>query len=230
MWPKTPKEGRYWKPPMPRRPKNLHSSPTQRILCLAIGRRARLSVTDRTMEHVLHNRPLIGKSLVCHRELRRVLRQAALQIQQQIFRNGRDDSVVSRVFGQRRDGHPASVVSYDRRASGSACRHLGLRHQPAATRQQFEGWGISLCWWANMCGKWSDEKIDELVDWLVSPDGLDLPVFSAITSAGETTRKTGTARRTTWEAERPACGNGRFKDSPDGEYIWSVMPHNGKSC
>ena len=48
---------------------------------------------------------------------------------------------------------------------------------PAVTRQQFEGWGISLCWWANMCGKWSDEKIDELVDWLVSPDGLDYRIF-----------------------------------------------------
>ena len=24
-----------------------------------------------------------------------------------------------------------------------------------------------------MCGKWSDEKIDEIVDWMVSPTGLN---------------------------------------------------------
>lgn len=44
-------------------------------------------------------------------------------------------------------------------------------------RQSFEGWGVSLCWWANMCGKWSDEKIDELVDWMVSEDGLNFNIF-----------------------------------------------------
>ena len=32
-------------------------------------------------------------------------------------------------------------------------------------RQHFEGWGVSLCWWAGQCGKWSDEKIDEIVTW-----------------------------------------------------------------
>ena len=38
--------------------------------------------------------------------------------------------------------------------------------------QTIEGWGVSLCWWAHMCGKWEESKIDSLVDWLVSPDGL----------------------------------------------------------
>ena len=35
---------------------------------------------------------------------------------------------------------------------------------PEAKRQVNEGWGVSLCWWANMCGKWSDAKIDQLVE------------------------------------------------------------------
>lgn len=43
--------------------------------------------------------------------------------------------------------------------------------------QQTEGWGVSLCWWAHMCGTWSDEKIDTLVDWLVSPEGLNYNIF-----------------------------------------------------
>lgn len=50
--------------------------------------------------------------------------------------------------------------------------------RPYADRQEpFEGWGISLCWWANMCGSWSEERIDSLVDWLVSPQGLNFRIF-----------------------------------------------------
>lgn len=41
----------------------------------------------------------------------------------------------------------------------------------------FEGWGVSLCWWAHMCGSWDDENIDRIVDWLVSPEGLNYRLF-----------------------------------------------------
>lgn len=43
--------------------------------------------------------------------------------------------------------------------------------------QRNEGWGVSLCWWANMCGKWDDKKIDEIINWLVSPTGLNYRIF-----------------------------------------------------
>lgn len=43
--------------------------------------------------------------------------------------------------------------------------------------QSIEGWGVSLCWWARMCGTWSDEHINEIVDWLVSPEGLNYNIF-----------------------------------------------------
>ena len=43
--------------------------------------------------------------------------------------------------------------------------------------QTNEGWGVSLCWWANMCGRWNDERVSELVDWLVSPEGLNYNIF-----------------------------------------------------
>ena len=45
------------------------------------------------------------------------------------------------------------------------------------TRQHWEGWGVSLCWWAGQCGRWDDEKIDEIVLWLVSPEGLNYNYF-----------------------------------------------------
>ena len=44
-------------------------------------------------------------------------------------------------------------------------------------RQHFDGWGVSLCWWAGQCGKWSDDKIDEIITWLVSPTGLNYSHF-----------------------------------------------------
>ena len=39
---------------------------------------------------------------------------------------------------------------------------------PLIVRQHFDGWGVSLCWWAAQCGKWPDQKIDEIVSWMVS--------------------------------------------------------------
>jgi len=48
---------------------------------------------------------------------------------------------------------------------------------PQVVRQHFDGWGVSLCWWAGQCGKWPDEKIDQIVDWLVSPTGLNYTHF-----------------------------------------------------
>ena len=46
---------------------------------------------------------------------------------------------------------------------------------PANVRQEFEGWGFTLCWWANVIGKWDDKKIDEMVSWLV--DDLGVRIF-----------------------------------------------------
>lgn len=51
------------------------------------------------------------------------------------------------------------------------------RINPATKQQTMEGWGVSLCWWANMCGKWDDKKIDELVHLLVDKDKLNYNIF-----------------------------------------------------
>ena len=48
---------------------------------------------------------------------------------------------------------------------------------PQVVRQRFDGWGVSLCWWAGQCGKWPDAKIDEIITWLVSPTGLNYSHF-----------------------------------------------------
>lgn len=93
---------------------------------------------------------------------------------------------------------------------------------PEAQRQLFEGWGVSLCWWANVCGKWSDEKIDELIEWLTSPDELNFRIFRYNIGGGDD------PNNTYCTAHHMGAPGGKglraemegFKDSSDGDYIW----------
>ena len=91
---------------------------------------------------------------------------------------------------------------------------------PQVVRQHFDGWGVSLCWWAGQCGKWADKKIDEIITWLVSPTGLNYSHFRYNICGGD-------------DPENRHCtkhhmGNGKglraemegFKDSSDDDYHW----------
>lgn len=88
--------------------------------------------------------------------------------------------------------------------------------------QRHEGWGVSLCWWANVCGHWSEEKIDTLVDWLVSPRGLNFNIFRYNIGGGDDplnrhcelhhmAGKRGKGLRAEMEG---------FQDSLGGSYLW----------
>ena len=92
---------------------------------------------------------------------------------------------------------------------------------PAIRRQLNEGWGVSLCWWARMCGNWSDKKLDEIITWLVSPTGLNFNIFRYNIGGGD-------------DPENHNCtphhmGNGKglraemegFQDERGGPYIWT---------
>ncbi len=49
---------------------------------------------------------------------------------------------------------------------------------PALRNQTMEGWGGSLCWWANIMGGFSDSKIKIICDWITDPvNGLNMNVF-----------------------------------------------------
>src|SRR5690606_21631225 len=95
---------------------------------------------------------------------------------------------------------------------------------PRLQHQTIEGWGASLCWWANMVGQWDDEeKIDQIVDLLTSPDKLNMNVFRYNIPGGDDPRHYSTP-------ERPghmAKGKGvraemeGFRDSKDSPYDWS---------
>lgn len=87
---------------------------------------------------------------------------------------------------------------------------------PDDRRQVNEGWGVSLAWWANMCGKWSEDKIDKIIDWLVSPTGLNYNVFRYNIGGGDAPGHTHMADGKGIRAQMEG-----FKDSSDGEYIWT---------
>jgi len=48
---------------------------------------------------------------------------------------------------------------------------------PANKYQTIDGWGGSLCWWANIIGGWDDTKILMVCDWITDPKGLNMNIF-----------------------------------------------------
>lgn len=69
------------------------------------------------------------------------------------------------------DEYYGLMAKYDPNIMTTACINPGSR------QQTIEGWGVSLCWWAHMCGKWDDAKVDDLVKMLTSEDGLNYNIF-----------------------------------------------------
>ena len=71
-----------------------------------------------------------------------------------------------------------------------------------------------------MCGKWSDEKIDEIVEWMVSPTGLNYNIFRYNIGGGDD------PLNTNCDPHHMAKGKGLraemegFLDEPGGEYHW----------
>lgn len=87
-------------------------------------------------------------------------------------------------------------------------------------RQQHEGWGVSLCWWANMCGGWSDDKIDELVEWLVSPEGLNYNIFRYNIGGGDDPTHAHCPPHHMARGKGLRAEMEGFKDSFEDDYHW----------
>lgn len=88
------------------------------------------------------------------------------------------------------------------------------------TRQHWDGWGVSLCWWAGQCGNWDDGKIDEIVSWLVGEDGLNYSHFRYNIGGGDDPKN--------HHCDLHHMGKGKglraemegFKDISGDEYHW----------
>lgn len=95
---------------------------------------------------------------------------------------------------------------------------------PANTCQTIKGWGVSLCWWAREVGSWDEESIDELIDWLVSPDGLNYNYFRYNIGGGD-----GDFDGSTHTIHHMGLPGGKgvraemegFQDKYNGDFIWS---------
>jgi len=61
-----------------------------------------------------------------------------------------------------------------------------VKVNPSQRQQKFEGWGTSLCWWANNVGGWATDKRNALVDLVADPvNGLGYNVFRYNIGGGE---------------------------------------------
>ena len=91
---------------------------------------------------------------------------------------------------------------------------------PSLVRQHFTGWGVSLCWWARMCGEWDDEKIDEIVTWLVSPTGLNYRFFRYNIGGGDDPENNNCTEHHMGEGKGLRAEMDGFKDFSEDEYHW----------
>lgn len=91
----------------------------------------------------------------------------------------------------------------------------------AAFTKSFDGWGVSLCWWANMCGEWSDSKIDQIVDWLVSPTGLNFSIFRYNIGGGDDPLNRNCTPHHMGNGKGLRAEMDGFKDSANADYNWS---------
>ena len=61
-----------------------------------------------------------------------------------------------------------------------------VKVDPNVRHQKFEGWGTSLCWWANHVGGWSASARNSVVDAVVDPvEGLGYNLFRYNIGGGE---------------------------------------------
>lgn len=93
---------------------------------------------------------------------------------------------------------------------------------PGAPRQMFDGWGVSLCWWAHMAGEWPDEKIDQVIDWLVLPENLNYKVFRYNIGGGDDPENRNCDPHHMDKGKGHRAEIPGFKTYEDSEYDWSA--------
>ncbi len=85
-----------------------------------------------------------------------------------------------KMFAIKIDG-PAGDYYFDQillSDNGSSLTRTEVSIDPLLKNQVIEGWGGSLCWWANVMGAYSDSKIKTICDWLTDPiNGLNMNIF-----------------------------------------------------
>ncbi|MBT3201156.1 MAG: alpha-L-arabinofuranosidase [Phycisphaerales bacterium] len=102
--------------------------------------------------------------------------------------------------------------------AGSLC--YGLENNavviidPTKKHQTIEGWGVSLCWWAHMAGKWPEAKMQSVVTLLTDEKrGLGYNIFRYNIGGGDRPGHDHMEQRARIEG---------YKASPSAAYNWSA--------
>lgn len=91
---------------------------------------------------------------------------------------------------------------------------------PNCSQQKIDGFGVSLCWWANMCGNWDEKHIDEIIDWLVNPDGLNYRIFRYNIAGGDDPENRNCTPHHMVKGKGKRAEMEGFKEYPDSPYDW----------
>ena len=97
-----------------------------------------------------------------------------------------------------------------------------IRISPEQKRQTIEGWGVSLCWWANMCGKWDEAKIDHLVNLLTAEDQLNWNIFRYNIGGGDDPSHIDGYNGHMCHGKGKRAEMEGFKASADADYNWDA--------
>lgn len=94
-------------------------------------------------------------------------------------------SALGGVGGTHGAGTASAAVKPRPMVTASAGTSL-IKIEPAVRHQTFEGWGTSLCWWADHVGGWKEDARNWVADTLVDPvNGLGYNIFRYNIGGGE---------------------------------------------
>lgn len=91
---------------------------------------------------------------------------------------------------------------------------------PAQPLQINEGWGSSICWWGNMCGRWKEDTVDRMIEWLVAPSGLNMNIFRYNIGGGDDPRNANCTPRHMGKGKGLRAEMEGFLDGPGLPYNW----------
>ena len=108
-------------------------------------------------------------------------------------------------------------------AAGLACGTVHAQTKvvvdPGKKYQLFEGWGTSLCWWAELVGAWSEANRDQFLGALADPDtGLGYNIFRYNIGGGD---QPGHDHLTKGDGGGKVPG---YKPTEKGDFDWTADP------
>ena len=111
------------------------------------------------------------------------------------------------------------VISILFAASAVAGEEITVKIDKRERWQTIEGWGSSLCWWAHMCGRWDEDRVDKLLDLITSKDGLNMNIFRYNIGGGDDPSHIG-GHMVEGKGKRAEMEG--FKALVDAPYDWSA--------